>query len=113
MSRSGSGRQLVGVGAVDAVHRDAVAPRHEADDGVPGHGGAALRELDPHVGRADDDDAGVAGLAPAGGALGTVASARSSVAPSTPPIEATTLPTTCWAETCPSPTAAYSASMSW
>ena len=44
--------------------------------------------------------------------VGVVASARSSLAPSSPPREATSRPTTCWALTWPSPTAAYRAAMS-
>jgi hypothetical protein len=44
--------------------------------------------------------------------LGVVASARSSLAPSSPPIEVTRRLTTCCAEMWPSPTAAYRASMS-
>ncbi len=44
--------------------------------------------------------------------VGLVASARSSLAPSSPPIDSTSRPTTCWADTWPSPTAAYRAEMS-
>ena len=44
---------------------------------------------------------------------GTAVSAMSSTAPSEPPSEATTFCTTEVAETCPSPTAAYSAVTSW
>ena len=109
ISRSGWREQRLGVGAVGAVHRDAVAAGDEADDRVAGHRRAAPGQLDPHVGGADDDDARVARRAGAGARVGMVASARSSVAPSSPPSEATSRPTTCWADTWPSPTAAYRA----
>src|SRR5215471_1015657 len=42
-----------------------------------------------------------------GGLVSTVASARSSWAPARPPADRTSLATTDWALTCPSPTAAY------
>ena len=60
-SRSGWRWRLGGVGAVAAVHRDAAALGDEAEDRVGRHRRAALGELDPDVGRALDDDAGVAG----------------------------------------------------
>ena len=54
-------QQRGGVDAVAAVHADPVAAGDEADDLVAGHGGAAARELDPHIRDALDDDAGIAG----------------------------------------------------
>ena len=60
-----------------------------------------------------DHDARVARSAcGCGGWVGSVASARSSCAPSTPPTDLTSFSTTDWALTWPSPTAAYSAETS-
>ncbi len=47
------------------------------------------------------------------GRVRTVASAMSSCAPASPPAAFTSLLTTFWALTCPSPTAAYRAARSW
>ena len=103
----GLGEQGVGVGAVPAVHGHAVAPRDEAQDVVAGHRSAAAGQLDPHVGHVLDDDAGVArpAVARRKGA-GRAASAMSSLAPSSPPTDATRRDTTCCADTVPSPIAA-------
>ena len=82
----------------------------EAGDRVAGHRGAALGQPGPDVGGALDHHTGVAGRAAASAAgSGSVVSARSSCAPAMPPADLTSLATTDWALTCPSPTAAYSA----
>ena len=89
--RSGWPARASRVDAVLAVHRDAAAPGDEADDAVARHRRAAAGQLDPDVRRALDDDAGVAWTSAAGGCVtpGVVTSARSSVAPSSPPSDST------------------------
>ena len=94
-----------------AVHRDAVAAGDEAEDVVAGHRGAAAGQLDPDVATALDDDTGVAvrggGRAARcrGGGLGDVLARALLAAERLRPAA----DTTCWAETWPSPIAAYSA----
>ena len=62
--------QLVGVGAVVAVHRHPVAGGDEPDDVVTRHRSAAAGQLHPHVVGADDGDTRVAGPSPRLGAGG-------------------------------------------
>ncbi|GMA85179.1 hypothetical protein GCM10025868_04290 [Angustibacter aerolatus] len=102
----GLGTQGADVGAVGAVHRDPAAAGDEADDVVAGNGVQQRASLHPQVVDALHHHARVAAARPPGGALGMVASARSSLAPSSPPSDWTSFATTLCADTCPSPIAA-------
>ena len=108
-----AGQQGLDVGAVGAVHRDAVAAGDEADDRVAGHRRAAAGELDPDVGRARRPRRPGRRCAPAHATrVGVVASARSSARPPRRPGTPRAGPRRAAAETWPSPIAAYRASMS-
>ena len=96
MSRSGFAVSWVGVGAVDPVHRH---PAPRVTNPMMGSPGTGVQHFASFTQTSAVPTTTTPGRRHGVGRarVGTVASAMSSVAPSTPRIEATTLPTTCCA----------------